>query len=89
MTRTLSIITAIALTACTPVYAKVPVEQCLGVKDLAETIMQKRQDGVNIGLMFAITEQLEEPASKLVGAIIEDAYGMPQFMTDEMQEPRT
>jgi hypothetical protein len=56
---------------------------CASFGDLAETIMQNRQNGVPMSKMMDATDL------ELARAIILDAYKLPRFSSEDYQEKQT
>jgi hypothetical protein len=72
-------LTALALIiAATQSHAVTPVQaaHCKQLGDLAEVIMQKRQDGFSISQMMTISEE------EFIQGMVIDAYDIPQMRTD-------
>lgn len=67
----------ISLLLVSPVQAN---ETCLGMANLATTIMSLRQEGVPIQRMFEISDL------PLARVMVRDAYGYPLFRTQEVKQ---
>ncbi|MCP3909128.1 MAG: hypothetical protein GY712_14060 [Oceanicoccus sp.] len=73
-------ILALTLIASMPATAQVS-EFCKSIADMAETIMEKRQDGVKMIDMLNLVKD-----NKLIETIVLDAYDFPKFSINENKQ---
>jgi hypothetical protein len=84
--KTLTLFAALALAP--PAFAQAPVETpqaCAVVGDLAEAIMDRRQEGLAMSRVMTVVPADEGPARTLVLAMVQDAYDTPRFSTPANQ----
>ena len=74
------IITAVVATFSMPALAGTPLENCKIVSDLANTIMERRQEGADMAGLLEIAKD-----SDLATLLIMEAYKKPQFSTEEIK----
>lgn len=74
------IIAAVVATLSLPALADTPLENCKIVSDLANTIMERRQDGADMAGLLEIAKD-----SDLATLLIMEAYKQPQFNTEAVK----
>ena len=75
---------AAALLATTANAGKVH-ETCASLSTLAETVAENRYAGVSMRDSMGVVETNNEQARQMIRAIIQDAYGLPDYSGDEYQ----
>lgn len=85
MKRHLSIVLAFSLAFGLPVFAEETVqEKCTVIGQLAEEIMRGRQNGQIMSTAMA-SMPADNPFTPLAHILIRQAYGKPQFQTEEVK----
>lgn len=74
------IIAAVVATFSLPVMADTPLENCKIVSNLANTIMERRQEGADMAGLLEIAKD-----SELATMLIMEAYKQPQFNTEAIK----
>jgi len=75
------------LTFCGIASAETKDETCKAVDEFALSVMTNRQNGVPMSSMYSVVAKIEapEPVKNLMKIIIDEAYKLPRFETEEYQ----
>ena len=76
MKTTLTAIALIIAATQSQAFTAEQVERCRALGELAQTIMERRQDGVSVSKLLGVSED------PFIQTMVIDAYDIPQMRTD-------